>query len=176
MSLLSPLTLALAGLLAYRTYQGQGRLADMLGRTGPGGNPTGSNPTGPGGTPAGMAATNGGLLGSLGGLLGGAGAGTALSSGISDLIKSFQQTGHGETAKSWVAKGPNQPIAPTELEKALGPEKIEWLTKQTGMTREELLAGLSRELPAAVDQLTPDGRLPSAQEAARLVGAERAPI
>jgi uncharacterized protein YidB (DUF937 family) len=171
MSLLSPLTLALAGLLAYRTYHGQGRLADMLGRTGPGG-----NPTGPGGTPAGMAATNGGLLGSLGGLLGGAGAGTALSNGISDLIKSFQQTGHGETAQSWVAKGPNQPIAPTELEKALGPEKIEWLTKQTGMTREELLAGLSRELPAAVDQLTPDGRLPSAQEASRLVGAERAPI
>jgi uncharacterized protein YidB (DUF937 family) len=39
---------------------------------------------------------------------------------------------------------------------------------QTGMSREELLAGLSRELPKAVDQLTPDGRLPTEQEAARL--------
>jgi hypothetical protein len=31
------------------------------------------------------------------------------------------------------------------------------------------LAGLSQELPKAVDKLTPDGRLPTEQEAARLV-------
>jgi hypothetical protein len=31
---MSPLTMALLGLLAYRTFQGKGRLADMLGRKG----------------------------------------------------------------------------------------------------------------------------------------------
>jgi uncharacterized protein YidB (DUF937 family) len=34
------------------------------------------------------------------------------------------------------------------------------LEQQTGLSQEELLARLSRELPTAVDQYTPDGRLP----------------
>jgi uncharacterized protein YidB (DUF937 family) len=37
------------------------------------------------------------------------------------------------------------------------------------MSHEDLLAGLSRELPEAVDKLTPQGRLPTEQEAARLI-------
>jgi uncharacterized protein YidB (DUF937 family) len=41
--------------------------------------------------------------------------------------------------------------------------------EQTGMSREELLAGLSRELPQVVDKLTPQGRLPSDQEAQRMI-------
>jgi uncharacterized protein YidB (DUF937 family) len=57
----------------------------------------------------------------------------------------------------------------SELEKALGREKISWLMQETGMSREELLSGLSRELPGVVDKLTPDGRLPTDREAARLL-------
>ncbi len=37
------------------------------------------------------------------------------------------------------------------------------------MSRDDLLHGLSQQLPEVVDQLTPDGRLPTEQEAARLV-------
>ena len=55
----------------------------------------------------------------------------------------------------------------------LGSEKIEWLMKQTGMSRDELIAGLSRELPTVVDQLTPEGRLPTPQEANGLVGGDQ---
>jgi uncharacterized protein YidB (DUF937 family) len=166
MSMLSPITLALAGLLAYRTYQGQGRLAEMLGRTPPSGSlPAGAEAPAPGG--------GGGILDSLGGLLGGRGAGGTLSAGLSDLINSFQQAGQARTAQSWVDKGPNQPIAPTDLEKVLGSEKIEWLMKQTGMSRDELISGLSRELPTVVDQLTPEGRLPTPQEANGLVGDDQ---
>jgi uncharacterized protein YidB (DUF937 family) len=55
------------------------------------------------------------------------------------------------------------------VEQALGPEKIAWLVQQTGMSREALLAGLSRELPTAVDKLTPEGRIPTAPEAARMI-------
>jgi uncharacterized protein YidB (DUF937 family) len=39
----------------------------------------------------------------------------------------------------------------------------------SGMSRDDLLNGLSHQLPDVVDQLTPDGRLPSEQEAARFV-------
>jgi hypothetical protein len=36
------------------------------------------------------------------------------------------------------------------------------------MSRDEMLSGLSRELPNAIDELTPAGRLPTEQEASRL--------
>jgi uncharacterized protein YidB (DUF937 family) len=153
---MSPMTMALLGLLAYRTYQGKGRLADMIGRK-------------PG---ASGAAGGGGLGDLLGGLTGGAaagGLGGLLSGGLGDLLKQFQQHGQDDKAQSWVSTGPNKPVTPREIEQALGAERIEWLTQQTGMSREELLAGLSRELPDAVDKLTPEGRVPTEQEAARLL-------
>jgi len=43
------------------------------------------------------------------------------------------------------------------------------LSAQTGLSPAELLEGLSRQLPEMVDKLTPDGRLPTEQEASRLV-------
>jgi len=57
--------------------------------------------------------------------------------------------------------GPNKPVTPPQLEQAIGPEVLETLSKQTGLSREELLARLSRELPDAVDRYTPQGRLPT---------------
>ena len=81
---MSPITMALMGLLAYRTFEGKGRLADMLGR-----NPAvpGTSNAMPGGT------SGGGLGGMLGALLGGGAAGTVLSGGLGDLLKQFQQNG-----------------------------------------------------------------------------------
>ena len=155
---MSPITMALLGLLAYRTFQGKGRLADMLGR-----GATSGSPVGPG-----AATGSGGLGDMLGGLLGGGAAGSILSGGLGDLLKQFQQNGQGDKAESWVAKGPNKAVAPSELEQALGEDRIAWLMEQTGMSREELLAGLSRELPAVVDKLTPEGRLPTDREAGQI--------
>ncbi len=158
---MSPITLALMGLLAYRTMKGKGRLADMLGRTGAPGDPrAGASP------PSGGLAS-GGLGGLLSGILGGS-AGGLLSGGLSDLLQQFQRTGHGDTAQSWINAGPNKPIAPGELEQALGSERIEWLMHQTGMSRDELMRGLSEQLPGFVDTLTPDGRVPDKAEADRL--------
>jgi uncharacterized protein YidB (DUF937 family) len=98
--------------------------------------------------------------GGLGELLGGAAAGTALSGGLAALIKEFQQRGLGQAAQSWVGTGPNQKIASNDLARALGTDTIDALSKQTGVGREDLLAGLSQHLPDLVDQLSPNGRLP----------------
>jgi uncharacterized protein YidB (DUF937 family) len=158
---MSPITMALIGLLAYRTFEGKGRLAEMLGR-GPG------SPSAPATGMPSSSITGGGLGGMLGGLRGGGAAGGILSGGLGDLLKQFQQNGQGDKAQSWIASGPNKPVLPSDLEQALGPEKITWLMHETGMSREELLTGLSHELPRVVDKLTPDGRIPTDQEAARL--------
>jgi uncharacterized protein YidB (DUF937 family) len=160
---MSPITMALLGVLAYRTLKGKGRLADMLGRSPAGGGP-GSNPYGGNAGAPDPRSAGGGLLGGLGGLLGGG----ALSGGLHDLLRQFQQYGQGDKAESWINRGPNKPVSPPELEQALGEDRISWLMRETGLSREELLDGLSRELPQAVDQLTPEGRIPSEQEATRV--------
>ena len=119
------------------------------------------------------APSGGGLGGGLGGLLGGAlaggAAGSILNGGLGSLLEQFQQNGQGEAAASWVGKGPNQDISETDLARSIGIEDIDALAGHTGLSRNELLAGLSRELPGAIDQLTPNGRLPTDQEASRWV-------
>jgi uncharacterized protein YidB (DUF937 family) len=92
-----------------------------------------------------------------------------LSGGLNDLLKQFQQNGHTDTASSWVGTGPNKTIAPNDLANALGSDKVNALMTQSGMSRDELLQGLSQYLPRVVDHLTPEGRLPTEQEAARLL-------
>lgn len=148
-----PSMTALLGLLAIAGYQNRDKLAEML--KGVGAN---SQPPGSGGQQAGP----GGLLGNLGGMLGGAGVGGLLNGGLGELLEKFNQNGQGETAQSWVDKGPNKEVSPPQLKQAIGPDVLAALEQQTGLSQEELLARLSRELPTAVDNYTPDGRLPIA--------------
>jgi uncharacterized protein YidB (DUF937 family) len=152
-----PSMTALLGLLAVAGYQNRDKIAEMIG-----------GPKQPGGAP-GQTNQSGGVLDKLGGMLGGSSAGGVLSGGLRDLVERFKQNGQGQAAESWVKTGPNQPIGPDQLEKAIGPDVLNTLTQQTGMSREELLSRLTRELPEAVDKFTPQGRLPTEEEAARLI-------
>ena len=151
-----PSMTALLGLLALAGYQNRDKIAEMLG--GAGGNPSGATAQGA------TAPQQGGLSGvlsQLGSSLGGAGAGSFLSGGLGELMDRFKQNGQGDAADSWVGTGPNKALAPPQLEQAIGPDVLATLSKQTGLSQEELLARLSRELPNAVDKYTPQGRLPA---------------
>jgi uncharacterized protein YidB (DUF937 family) len=94
-------------------------------------------------------------------MLGGGGAGGFLNGGLGELLERFKQNGHGDTARSWINAGPNKQVSPPELKQAIGPDVLAALEKQTGLSQEELLTRLSRELPSAVDKYTPDGRIPN---------------
>ncbi len=109
------------------------------------------------------------LRGALGGALGGAAAGTVLNGGLGGLLEQLQQRGQGDVARSWVGTGPNKAISQGDLANALGTDTLDALSEQTGMDRGDLLSGLSQHLPRFVDQLTPDGRLPTEEEAGRMV-------
>jgi uncharacterized protein YidB (DUF937 family) len=157
----TPSMVALLGLLAVAGYQNRDKIAEMLGgrKQESGSAPGQQNQQG----------AEGGVLGNLGGLLGGASAGSVLSGGLRDLVERFKQSGQAQAADSWVKTGPNQPIGSDQLEQAIGPDVLGTLSERTGLSREELLSRLTRELPAAVDKFTPDGRLPTEDEAARLI-------
>ena len=156
-----PSMAALLALLAVAGYQNRDKIAEALGgrKQVPGGTASKRNEQ----------TDQGGALGKLGGLLGGASAGSVLSGGLSDLVERFRRNGQGQAADSWVKTGPNKTIAPDQLEQAIGPDVLATLSQQTGLPREELLSRLTRDLPAAVDKFTPEGRLPTEDEATRLI-------
>jgi uncharacterized protein YidB (DUF937 family) len=140
---------ALLGLLAIAGYQNRDKIAEMLG--GLGRNKPGAEKQG------GL----GGLFDQLRSSLGDTTSGGILSGGLGELVDRFKQSGNAETADSWVGTGPNKPVTPAQLEQAIGSEILDTLSKQTGLSRNDLLGRLSRELPDAVDKYTPQGRLPS---------------
>jgi uncharacterized protein YidB (DUF937 family) len=144
-----PSMTALLGMLAIAGYQNRDKLADMFrnatsGQQGSGGKDSLS-----------------GMLGNLGGLMGGGGVGSLLNGGIGELLEHFKQNGHGDAAQSWINQGPNREVIPPELQQAIGPDVLQKLEQQTGLSQQEILDRLSRELPAAVDRYTPDCRLPA---------------
>lgn len=158
---MSPMTMALLGLLAWKAYK---HMTATQSGTAPQPSPAPAPPPANTADSGGLGGLGGLLKGGLGGLLAGGAAGTVLSGGLGDLLNQLQQSGHGETANSWVGKGENKPIAPGDLANALGADQIESLSAQSGLSREELLSGLSQYLPQVVDHLTPDGRLPTESE------------
>ena len=156
---MSPLTMGLLALLAYKALKGSG----ILGSEAPAsGAPTKGHPQ----DPAGAAGGSDWLTG-LQKMIAAGGAGGILSGGLGELLKRLQQNGQGQTAQSWIEKGDNAPVAPEDLEKAIGPDTLDTLAERIGVPREKLLAELKSLLPATVDTLTPDGRLPDEKEAAR---------
>jgi uncharacterized protein YidB (DUF937 family) len=127
-----PSMTALLGMLALAGYQNRDKLMEMF-----------------------NSATGGLTKSSQGG-----GAGGLLGGSLSELLEQFTKNGQGEAAESWIGPGPNKEIAPPELKQAIGQDVLAALVKQTGLSQEEILARLSRDLPTAVDRYTPDGRLP----------------
>ena len=150
-----PSMTALLGLLAIAGYQNRDKIAEWLKSAQSKMDPPSRGPS---------AGAGGSLPGNLGGALAGKSIGDLLSNGLHDLIDSFKQAGHGEAADSWVRQGPNKQIGPSDLEGALGPDVLATLSQQTGLSREEILSRLSRNLPDAVDKYTPQGRIPTAAE------------
>ena|SRR5690242_7922598 len=158
---MSPITMALLGLLAYKAIK---HLSP--------GQPGASAPANPNATTT--AGTSGGglgglLQGPLGGLLAGGAAGSVLSGGLNDLLKQFQQGGLGDVVQSWVNTGPNKAISADTLSKVLSSDQIKTLIEHTGMSRDELIATLSQQLPELINQLTPNGRLPTEHEVSRMM-------
>jgi uncharacterized protein YidB (DUF937 family) len=80
--------------------------------------------------------------------------------GLQGVVSEFERIGLGATVKSWVGTGPNQPISPADVHRALGPELRQQLSAKSGLSVQDLTEKLSQVLPQAVDRLTPNGAIP----------------
>jgi uncharacterized protein YidB (DUF937 family) len=114
-------------------------------------------------------APGGGLLGGLGGLFGSGGlsgilGGLGGSQALNRLVGQLKQRGLADQVNSWVSTGANQPLQPAQVEEALGEDAMKDLEQQTGLPRDQLRAELAQHLPEAINEATPQGRLPDDHE------------
>ena len=101
--------------------------------------------------------------------------GALLTGGMMDLVRQFRGAGKAETVKSWIARGPNKAVSSERpVQRVDGGAGRLPDAQRTGLSREELLAGLSERLPQVVDEFTPEGRIPTAEgNAAKDLGSAK---
>jgi uncharacterized protein YidB (DUF937 family) len=87
-----------------------------------------------------------------------------LSGALGGLLDKLRNGGLSDAANSWVAPGPNRPVAPDQLNSALGKTTVSELAQKAGVSEQELLDMLAQSLPGLVDNLTPQGRVPTQDE------------
>jgi uncharacterized protein YidB (DUF937 family) len=80
--------------------------------------------------------------------------------GLQGVVSEFERNGLGPTVRSWVSTGPNQPISPDEVQRALGPDLLQQLSQKSGVSVDDLSRKLAEVLPQAVDKMTPNGTIP----------------
>jgi len=139
------------GMLGGQQGQGQGGggLADLASMLGQGG----------GGQVGGQAALLQMVLGMLAN--NGQGGGQGGAGGLGALLQQFQAAGLGEQVNSWVGTGQNLPVSAEQLQGAFGADQMSQMAEKMGLSTGDLGAQLSQMLPQVVDQLTPNGQMPS---------------
>jgi uncharacterized protein YidB (DUF937 family) len=83
-------------------------------------------------------------------------------SNLSGLVSRAESRGLGGTVQSWIGNGPNQSIAPQQVQGLVGEDRVNELAQRAGVPHSVASAALSRLLPMIVDKLTPNGKLPQA--------------
>jgi len=80
--------------------------------------------------------------------------------GLSGIVSQFEKQGLGDTVRSWVGTGANQPISPDQVHQALGADTVRQMAEQMGVAPDVLAAKLSEIMPKAIDHMTPGGTVP----------------
>ena len=80
--------------------------------------------------------------------------------GIQGIVEKFQRSGLGDIVASWVGTGQNQPINPDQITAALGNDNIAVVAQQASIPTDQGSNVLAELLPAIIDKLTPQGKVP----------------
>ncbi len=76
-----------------------------------------------------------------------------------NLLSGLQSNGLGNVVESWLGDGANEEISASQLEGALGADKVQEMASQLGTDEGSLLSGLSEALPQMVDKSSSGGSL-----------------
>lgn len=80
--------------------------------------------------------------------------------GLSAIVAKLQQAGFGDQVKSWIGNGQNLPITADQLQQVLGSDAVRQLAARFNIPVDQIAELLAHQLPKAVDEASPDGKLP----------------
>lgn len=81
--------------------------------------------------------------------------------GLDAVVKQFQEGGFKRQVDSWVSTGKNEAINAIEVGQAIGIENVKKLAASAGVDINKARELLAQYLPEAIDQATPEGKLPA---------------
>lgn len=90
--------------------------------------------------------------------------------GIGGLVSAFQKNGLGDVVASWISNNTNLPISAEQIQSVLGQGPLQDVASKMGLSSGDVASVLSERLPGLVDQLTPNGQLPSGDLMAQGLG------
>ena len=93
-----------------------------------------------------------------------------MNGGLQKLLGRLQQNGKGEQGRSWVSTGANEPVDAADIREALDQGELQQIAQQLGVSEDEAADAVAQVLPDVVDQATPGGELPGADELDRKLG------
>lgn len=80
--------------------------------------------------------------------------------GLNAIVAKLQQAGFGDQVKSWIGGGQNLPITADEIKQVLGSDTVRQIAAKYNIPIDQVSEVLAHQLPAAVDNASPDGKLP----------------
>lgn len=80
--------------------------------------------------------------------------------GLGNIVAALESGGLSDAVSSWLGGGANVAVAPSQVESALGNDRISQFAEKAGVSGSEASAVLAGILPQIVDKLSPDGQLP----------------
>ena len=80
--------------------------------------------------------------------------------GLSAIVAKLQQAGFGDQVKSWIGNGQNLSITAEQLQQVLGSDTVRQLAARYNIPVDQISQILAQQIPKAVDQASPDGKLP----------------
>ena len=119
---------------------------------------------------AAMAMKNPQVIAAIASLLSSKDASVGGTGGLAGLVQAFQGKGMGDMMSSWISTGPNPPATADQMASVLGPDTLSKFAAKAGVPRGDAGGLLASLLPAVIDQLTPQGRVPESNDLESALG------
>jgi uncharacterized protein YidB (DUF937 family) len=81
--------------------------------------------------------------------------------GLQGIVSQLTNAGLGQQVQSWIGKGDNKSVSGQQVQQAMDPGALQQMAQQTGMSADQISNHVAQALPNLVDQVTPDGKVPS---------------
>lgn len=79
---------------------------------------------------------------------------------LNNIVARLEQAGLGTQVRSWIGTGQNLPITADQVKQVLGSDVVRQLAAKYNIPIDQVAEVLAHQLPQAVDNASPDGKLP----------------